>query len=218
MRFLCADNDPKTTNQRLFSIANYFFRYCFSEQTFDKFSDLLLEKSMHPVVRLFLSVIWVELAGTGWRFFHKNTLKLLKKEHQRGKRIIYVGGGSDIYQLIKQGIYNVTIIDPQLPSQLSFYAAGWQWLVKGEDSNFGIGDEIHFTFQDRNVVMKRIGFSQGDTFRAHLSDGSQKTIKKSKTTWVVYDDHDFGIMEFDRRFVDQSDFENHENKALFFIV
>ena len=162
--------------------------------------------------------MWFHLVGEGWKDWHQNCLDALKKEHDQGKRITYLAGGNDMYQLVKHGIYNIDIIDPMLPSQPDYYAEGWLWLIKKN----GLGDKIIFNF-DKNttVIMKRVGYKEFELFDASLSTGDTVKIRHSKTTWNLYNKKNMkklGTITIDRRFARQADLVINKNakKALLF--
>lgn len=205
-------DDEKLQNEYLFGTANRLFEFCFDEKTFPYFNELLEKPEFHPIARFLYSVVWYHLVGEGWKDWHQNCLDGLKKEHDQGKRITYVAGGNDVYQLLKHGIYNIDIIDPMLPSQPDYYAEGWLWLIKQN----GLGDKINFDFGDKSVVMKRTAYKEYELFDAALSTGDNVKIRHSKTTWKVCDKKNkkLGTIVIDRRFAHQADFYTNPKKAL----
>ena len=171
MLLLFAQDNRYDEREYLFTVANIFFEYCFSAQTFPLFKTRVLNSRYHPIVRLLYSVIWRQLAGNGWKEWHASCLHNLKKASDKGKTIVYVAGGCDIYQLIKQGIYNIHVIDPMLPTQPAYYAEHWGWLVKRSSKNPGIGDCLRFTFKNKLVVMKRSSYQEQGSFTCKTDRG-----------------------------------------------
>jgi len=219
MRSLYHGQEETAQNEYLFATANRFFEFCFDEKSFNYFHELLENQAYHPIARFLYSVMWFHLVGEGWKDWHQNCLDALKKEHDQKKRITYIAGGNDIYQLIKNGIYNIDIIDPMLPSQPDYYAEGWLWLIKSH----GLGDVLTFNFDNKSIIMKRAGYKEFELFDAALSTGDTVKIRHSKTTWNVYDAGDsfdstkdntdtkknmkkLGTITIDRRFAKQADF------------
>ena len=190
MYMLLAQQDEKKEWGYFFTVGSNFFHYCFSAQTGSQFLELLKDRSNHSICRLLYSVLWWALSGTGWRYWQVQTLRQLKEEADKGKTIVYLAGGNDLYHMIKRGIYTITIIDPELPTQPKYYTHGWEWLLKGEDENNGIGDEIVFKLFEENkkITLKRTKFKSGDAFLAQLAEGEQVTIQKSITQWSVYEE------------------------------
>jgi len=203
----------------LFTVANNFFEYCFSEKSFSKFKELLIDqKENHSITRLLYCIIWKYLASIGWKHWHQDSINNLKEAAKKGHEIVYVAGGSDIYQLIKNGIYNVKVIDPILPTQPEYYSEGWIWLWKGSQKDGGIGDEIEFNFKDSNIVMKRVYFKEeNETFKAMLSNGYEVEIAKSITKWDVLNSktkRKLGTVTIDRRLTNQNDFSLSSKQTL----
>jgi hypothetical protein len=215
MHLLFAHTEKHDEREHLFSVANNFFEYCFSPKTFLSFKKRLKNSCYHPLARLLYSVIWKQLAGNGWKEWHASCLQGLKKACDDGKTIVYIAGGCDIYQLIKQGIYNIRIVDPILPTQPAYYAEHWWWLVKRSSKNPGIGDCLRFTFNDKSIVMKRSGYSEKGSFTCRTKRGAKRSIPQSITQWTVYEDNQkVGTVTFDRRFCKQKDFLPDKSKQL----
>lgn len=215
IRMLVTHSEKYSEREHLFSVANNFFEYCFSPQTFSSFKKRLTSSYYHPLARLLYSVIWRQLAGNGWKEWHASCLQGLKKACDKGKEIVYIAGGCDIYQLIKQGIYNICIIDPMLPTQPAYYAEHWGWLVKRSSKNPGIGDCLQFTFKDKSVFMKRFAYQEEGAFTCKTRCGIERSVPQSVTKWAVYEDNKrVGTVTFDRRFCKQKDFLPHSSKQL----
>jgi len=214
LRMLFAHADFFKEHEYLFSIANRLFEFCFSPETWPQFKKILSDRSLHPVARFLYSNIWYYLAGLGWKMWNDQCLKDLKKEVDAGKTIIYIGAGSDFYQMLKRGIYNIEIIDPYYPSQLKWYAAGWDWFVRSN----GIGDKIVLEFDDRTIELKREGFTDLGSTKAKFNTGEIGTVPLSKTRWGVYDSktqQHLGKILIDRRFTNQDDYVMHKDKVFF---
>ncbi|MFA6991187.1 MAG: hypothetical protein WC192_04025, partial [Candidatus Babeliales bacterium] len=170
----------------------------------------------YPIVRMIYSIMWNYLAGHGWKDWSKSTLSVLKDLTKNGGAVVYIAGGTDIYQLLKYGIYNITVIDPVLPSQPNYYSDIWDWLVVSKTENNGIGDVVNYNFGDRKIVMKRTSFNKTGSFQAELSFGKIIDIIQSRTQWTVYDDlgNELGNVIFERRFCRQDDFVKKDNSHL----
>ena len=199
----------------LFTLANRFFEFCFSSQTAPLFQKLFLNKQDQAIVRMMYAVMWEKLAGTGWKHWHKETLNALTQATNNGKTIVYLAGGSDIYQMIAHGVYSINIIDPQLPTQPKYYADQWDWLIKNNQSiDAGLDDTI--VFNELNLVMKRTRYHEtGDIFSMLLSNGSYIYLAQSITEWTLLDFEEkiLGTITFQRRPTCQKDFELDEKKT-----
>jgi len=216
MNLLFTPDKTPENNEILFTLANKFFWYCFSNQTFPTFERMFLNKQEKAMVCFLYANIWFHLAGTGWKHWSRECLSNLRAASEQGKTITYIAGGSDIYQLIKHGIYNIRVIDPQLPSQPKYYTNDWQWLLKGDSANGGIGDQVVFTFDNKKIVMQRRLFKLlGKQFKARLANGQMISIPVSITIWDIFDEQgsQLGSYTIERRFCDQNDFTPHEKRA-----
>lgn len=212
---MLAHDNEQTHQELMFALANRFFEFCFTPQTASVFQLLFLNKQDHAMVRMMYAVMWERLAGTGWKHWHKESLDALKKATDDGKTIVYLAGGSDIYQMIARGIYSINIIDPQLPTQPKYYADQWDWLIKNSQSiDGGIEDKI--IFNEFNVVMKRTYYHEtGEVFSMPLSNGTYAHLAQSITQWTLLDfeENILGTVTFQRRPMCQKDFELQENKT-----
>jgi hypothetical protein len=210
MSVLFSKTRQKLESEYLFAVANRFFEFCFISPTWQIFSNLLNTPNDYPIVRLLYSTMWYNFAGNGWKHWHKDILQLLQKKcKKKGQFVSYIAGGSDIYQLLNHEIYNIKIIDPMLPSQPRYYSEGWDWLVKGSGVNGGLKDEFTVSTKSKKLRLKRVSYHEQGSFLAHLSTNETKKIPKSITVWDVYDQkgmRKLGIVRFDRRFCEQSDF------------
>ncbi|MFA6527136.1 MAG: hypothetical protein WCT20_01800 [Candidatus Babeliales bacterium] len=195
------------------AVANRMFEYAFGPGTWPQFHTILLTPSDHPIARVFYAAIWYYLAGSGWKQWHRQCLDALKRDYEKGKRIVYIAGGSDVYQLIKHGIYSIDLIDPILPTQPRYYSEGWAWLVR----DGGIGDEIIFTFQDRTIVARRTSCTKHGFFSAKLSIGEWGDVPSSVTTWTLSDKKSrkrLGTWVIHRRCATQADFVADDSRSL----
>jgi hypothetical protein len=206
------------TNDYLFksnmnSIANRFFEYCFYPSTFKHFSIVHSVDANRPVVRMLYETMWYFLARTEWKSWHSNTLKNLKTEYDKGKEIVYIAGGDDIFQLISNGVYGIRNIDPIYPTQTKYYSEGWDFLAVGESEDGGINDRIIFNDQlnkDRNIVMRRISYEEhGILLTTKPINGKRIRVPKSTTVWSIEDKNGkrLGTYTLERRFVEQKDFK-----------
>lgn len=220
-KLLFANSDSLLAQRYLFCVANNLFEFCFHPATFTEFEQLLQNPENYPIVRMIYSIMWNYLAGHGWKDWNKSALSELKNLTQNGGTVVYIAGGTDIYQLLRYGIYNITVIDPVLPSQPDYYSDVWDWLViskseKNGNENNGIGDVVNYDFGDRRLVMRRTDFNKAGFFQAELSSGKVVDILQSKTQWTVYDelDNTLGKVVFERRFCNQDDFVENNNQHL----
>lgn len=206
------DNDKEVELTYLRSVANRMFEFAFAPTTWPTFSSYLTIPRMHPIVRVFYSTIWYYLAGAGWKQWHKDCLDELKREHDKGKRIVYIAAGNDVYQLIKRGIYSFDMIDPLLPTQPRYYAEGWSWLVREN----GKGDTITFDLEDRMIIATRTSFVKHGYFQTMLSTGELGDIPNTTTTWTLCDKKTskrLGTWVIHRRCVTQDDLKPSLTKA-----
>ncbi len=227
-------DEEREQEKWLFAVANRFFRFCFEQESFDYFHSVFKRKAYRPIARLLYSVIWENLSGEGWKFWHAQCLDRLKQDFDAGKEIVYIAGGCDFYRLIEHGIYDITIIDPLLPrTQHTYYIPDWAWFIKGSGKRAGIGDELVFSFDEqksktkaqtgkkkaqKTIVLKRARFEQFEDFKAKLSSKSTVTIPKSVTVWDVHEvssgrKKKLGSITIDRRFATQDDFKRSPKKS-----
>jgi hypothetical protein len=213
---MLAHDNEQTHLELMFALANRFFEFCFSLQTAPTFQQLFLNKQDHAIVKMMYAVMWDKLAGSGWKHWHQESLEELKQATDNGKTIVYLAGGSDIYQMIRHGIYSIHVIDPQLPTQPKYYADQWDWLIKNSTSiNAGLGDKI--IFNELNIIMKRTYFHEtGEFFSIQLSNGSHAYLAQSVTEWTVLDleENILGKITFERRPICQKDFSLQANTTL----
>lgn len=217
IQLLFAHKDEIVQTEQVFAVSNRFVEYALGQDTFPQVEKSLLNTDHYPILRMLYAVAWQNLAGNGWKHWHENSLKALKEKADQGNQIVYIAGGSDLYQMIKAGIYNIKNIDPQLPSQPKYYADDWQFIVRGNTPDGGIGDSIIFKFPDNPIIMERTSFKlHGITFKARLATGDIIELPQSTTTWALYDIHRNKLGEYvlERRFCEQTDFVADENKTL----
>ncbi len=202
------------------SLANRFLEYCFYPETHDHFFKLLSSKENYPVLRMLYEAIWYYLARAEWIHWHQNTLENLKREFDAGKEIVYIAGGSDIFQLIAHGIYNIRNIDPIYPTQTTYYSEGWDFLALGRKGSDGIGDTIVFNDKrtgGKNLVMRRISYEKhGTLLKNKRIYGKRVTIPRSTTVWSIENrktKERLGTYTLERRFVDQDDFKTDGTTA-----
>ncbi len=194
----------------LFEVANKFANFCFEPKTFPLFQEMLLQKKYRATAQFLFSTMHQRFSGSGWHNWSTQCLSDLKTASEEGKTVVYVAGGSDIYQLITHGIYNIKVIDPQLPSQPQYYADEWAWIIKGD-----IGDQI--VFDTQNIIMTRTSYQEENkSFIARLEDGQEASINPSKTVWFIanIDGKKLGSYTLERRFVRQEDFKEAPDQAL----
>ncbi len=216
MRLLFYKRNALERKEILFAVANRFFEYCFSKKTWPEFEQIILNKKWHPIAEFLYTVMWWNFGEEGWLHWNQKTLTTLKEKSNKGNEIVYIAGGNDIYHLIKAGIYNIRVIDPFFTSQFDYYSGDWRWFVKGRGKNGGEGDKFLFDLDNNNIFMKRKSFKEkNQTFSAVLSTGKRTRIQKSETVWNVLDKKNkiLGTVTFERRFINQKDFEITKNKT-----
>jgi len=208
-----ANKDPKVETEHLRAVANRFFEFCFDPETWPMFEALINHDDSHPIVRILYATTWYYMAGNGWKYWNKSCIDNMKKEADKGKKIVYIAGGSDIYQLLRHGIYNIEVIDPQLPTQPKYYSEGWDWLIKKD----AVGDEITMGLPDKKLLLRRESYSEDGTFRAKLVTEAIVDLPKSTTEWVVYDqasNKKLGTVTLSRRFSTQEDFVQNDKQIV----
>ncbi len=220
MEALLYDEDSLKFRYSMSSIANRFFEYCFYPGTFKHFSHVHSIEANRPLVRMLYEVIWYYLARTEWNSWHINTLSNVKKDYEKGKEIVYVAGGDDIFQLISNGVYRIRNIDPIYPTQTKYYADGWDFLAVGKGENGGINDRIVFNDplnKNKNIVMRRVSYEEhGVLLRTEPIKGERVTVPRSTTVWNIENKNGekLGTYTLERRFVSQEDFKSDPGKAI----
>ena len=200
----------KANDQAFFSLAGRMFDYAFRKQNANQFYEFLTTPKYYGIARLFYANIWYRLSGNGWRIWHTAALDSLRQEVETGHEVVYIAGGTDIYQLLKAKVYKIRVIDPIFPSQTKYYSEGWQYLV-----DCGVGDEIRF--DDTTIVMKRTGCKNLGNFTTdELSDGKPHSIPKSIIDWRLFDTagKEIGYVIYERRFAIQDDFVTNSKRVL----
>jgi len=131
-----------------FNLAVEFFKYLFvsDQDGKERIYEIIADKEQHAFLKVLLSFTWKILSSIGWKAWNEETLRLLKEGYDAGKRITYFAGGTDIYNLLRIGIYNFRMVDPLLSAQHRFYSDIWYVLVTPKLKGF------------ENDVMK-LGFS-----------------------------------------------------------
>lgn len=201
-RLLVGAKTPRQDEEFGIALANRLTEFCYQTPTFPLYQATIQRAEYHSIARMLHTIIWYNIIGTGWKLWHADCIKALQDAAAAGKRIKYLAGGNDVYTLLCKGIYNITIIDPFLPSQARYYANGWEWLLSGN-----INDEIIGMFGDQELKLVRTSQQDGETFIAKTG-GQFAPLKKILTTWTVYKaetDEQLGTIIFDRRFTQQSD-------------
>ncbi len=199
-QILFGQEDPYRFSKFALSFGNRIFEYCFNPETFPEFKNILSNSKLHTIGRFLFLCLHEYLISIPWIWWHQDCINELKRLHDEGTELVYIAGGPDIYQLIKNEIYNVRIIDPVLPTQIKYYSSGWEWLVKG-----GIGDELEFVFDERKIVLKRAEYKSSGIFRMpvcvenlkrhpeiinshpELLGANMIELPKAEIVWQVYD-------------------------------
>lgn len=202
VRLLLSTKTPRMDEEFGIALANRLTEMCYESETFPAYQATMQKAEHHSIARMLHTVIWYNIIGTGWKLWHADCLQAIKDASAAGKRIKYLAGGNDVYTLLCQGVYNITIIDPFLPSQARYYANGWEWLLSG-----AVNDEIVGPFGDQELKLVRTSQIEGESFIAK-SGGQFTSLKRFTTTWTVYDavtDEVKGTIIFERRFTQQGD-------------
>jgi len=205
-----AEHDHAKLTSKMFSFSVDLFDASFRDPGFQQFHEYLNHEEYYSICRMVYANVWYQLSGNGWRYWHRKTLDKLKAEARSGREIVYIAGGSDIYQLLMSGIYTIRVIDPMFPSQTKYYSEGWEYLLKGN-----LKDEIVFTYPEIKLV--RTAHQQSGTFTTdELSDHTKVNIPRSTTEWTVYNYKGkvIGKVTYERRFVEQKDFQKEINRAV----
>lgn len=218
IKLLFAQPDMHRRNEYLFTYANHLFEYCFSPKTWPNFKRMLNNRSYDPLNRFIYATLWYYLVSDGWHNWSKECLAALRECAQRGQDIVYIAGGSDVYHLLKNGIYNVTVIDPQLPSQDTYYTNDWEWLVKGSGVQGGVGDRFTVQTAQGLLTVERVSYEEKGSFEAELSTGQVAQLPQSVTRWNVYDDQHVyrGRLLFERRYCQHDDLLPKIHRTLLF--
>lgn len=187
VQFLCEGLDKDTRERVLFELANKFFTFSFANKYWGHVSGMFYDSAQYPMLRFLYSMIWFYLAGNGWKHWSLETLHALKSRIDTTKgTVVYIAGGTDIYQLLSHGIYNIHVIDPYFPTQTNYYTRGWLWLLHG-----AIGDI--FTLKDQSGALLTI---------------KREFCDEKITMWVVYKNQNrrCGSVILERRRCRQQDF------------
>lgn len=196
----------------MFNLANRYAEWAFGDSFAENVQRMMVDSSQHQTLRYLYAVIWQKLAGFGWKNWHQNSLNNLAQEAAQGKTVVYIAGGSDIFQLIKNGVYNIINIDPQLPTQPTYYTNDWEYLLLGN-----VEDRIVFNDKDTKLIMVRRSFKRtGKQFQANLSNNQSVVIDESETEWDIFnaDLKKVGNYTLKRRFCNQNDFALKPNEVM----
>lgn len=209
-------DETKQSIEHEFAVANNFVEFCFGSESFPLMQEILLFDDTKPLGRLLYVGMWKTLSGCGWKYWHIDTLNRLCTLSEQGKTIVYIAGGSDVYQLLAHGVYNLRVIDPQLHgAQDNYYADEWEWLVRGGGKNSGVGDELHLQIPGKKIVAKRTQVIEGKRFSVVMDAGEELRPKGGTVVWEIFEnDVHKGTLTFDRRFAGQEDFVAKGNEEL----
>ncbi len=201
--------------------ANRFFEYCFVDHH-AHFRRLVGNKANHPIGRFLYANMWYNLSGDGWRVWHTDALARLREASADGDEIVYIAGGSDIYQPLLHGVRKLTVIDPMFPSQTKYYSEGWEFLIRGKSTDTtlaGVGDRIVFSEEEvaGGLVMIRRSVSAEGTIRTGiLSNDASEEYPETVTVWDLQNaaGKRIGRFTLERRFAKQEDFTNLKRRRL----
>jgi hypothetical protein len=210
------DGELEPARVLAFAAANRAFEWGFRPATHARLQALLKQPAGRPIVRLLYELMRHFLARTGWAHWHEQALANLAREHARGREVVYVGGGADLYHLIRRGIYRVRFIDPLRPSQTTYYSEGWEFLARGSAKDGGLGDEIVFGTKGDGprVTLRRTSYVEQGTLMVVLAPrrgGKTKVptpVPRSTTVWTILDagGKAVGTFTLERRLAADADF------------
>lgn len=216
-KLLFACPDSRLRGEFLFAMAGQLFKWCFSPEHWYEFKSYLDDTKSYPVARFTCSIIWNYLVGRGWKDWNCKAIEDLKQQSDAGAKVVYIAGGTDVLQLLKNEIYNIHIIDPFLPSQGRYYSdPSWKRWISGSSKNWGSGDKVIFDFEGKKIELIRNNFKKTGEFEAQLSTGEVAKLEKSITDWKVVGPNRkvLGHVVFDRRFATQKDFTPGKKKVV----
>lgn len=213
---LFAQDVPQECFTYSLAAANRMFELCFSPETFDACYHLHLDSSNYSIARFLYVAIWKHFALESWESWHLDCLNQLKKAAQENKKIVYIGGGYDIYQLLRSGIYSFSIIDSFASPHNKTYPTNAAWLVESEEAENGIGDTLTFEWDNETIILERKSFNITNTFSLQQSQTNTLEIPASTTTWTVKNtaQEELGRIKFVRRPLSSSDFEYKQNTII----
>jgi hypothetical protein len=203
-QLLFSGQSPVRKVELMFNLANRYVEWAFGPTFPDTVQRMTVDSSKHQLLRYLYSIIWQKLAGYGWKEWHQGSLNNIAEQAANGKTVVYIAGGSDIYQLIKSGVYNIINIDPQLPTQPTYYTNDWEFLLVGN-----VDDKIIFNDKDTRIIMVRKSFKRtGKQFQATLANAQTIVLDESETEWDLFDGNlkKVGNYTLKRRFCNQNDF------------
>ncbi len=210
-RLLFPFDDTFKQSEYLLAFANCLFEYCFSDETFPHYQNIVMSYDQHSVVRCINALMWYYLVGDGWKHWHANTLDGIAAKAAQGNEVVYIAGGTDFYHLLRNGVTNITIIDPFLPTQARFYSEGWEFLI----SPGALNSEIRFGPSCNSIKMKCVDYCVDDKFHYKLSNNQILSVDKGVITWFVYDrnNNHIGHVIINRRPVTQQDLADCQGKV-----
>ncbi len=209
--FFSGQNDVRKS-ELMSNLANRYVEWLFGSEFPTISQRMMVDSSKHQILRYLYAVIWQKLAGHGWKNWHQNSLTNLAQEAANGKTVVYIAGGSDIFQLIKNGVYNIINIDPQLPTQPAYYTNDWEYLLAGN-----IEDRIVFNLKDTKLVMVRKSLTRtGKQFQTTLSNKQTIVLDECEVEWDILnsDLQKVGNYTLKRRFCNQNDFNLKPNEVM----
>lgn len=151
--------------------------------------------------------------------WHTDALSRLRASSQGGDEVVYIAGGSDIYQPLLHGVRNLSVVDPMFPSQTKYYSEGWEFLIRGAGADGGIGDRIVFSEAEvtGGLVMIRRSVTADGTIRTGvLSNDATEEYPQTTTVWELQNaaGRKVGRFTMERRFAKQEDFTNLKGRRL----
>lgn len=122
------------------------------------------------------TLLWTALGEHGWSLWHPACLEKLTLRHNENKRFLYIAGGTDIFTLIENGIYNFDVIDPLFKTQERYYVSSYTWLYGG-DKDAQIGDVFEQEFKTKKLFFERTILKKDPVFSAwEIKNSSNQTL------------------------------------------
>lgn len=210
---LFAPLNQSTADEYLFNLAGNLFFESFASPHHKDLVRMLNDKSHTSVNRCLYSIMWYYLVGDGWKHYNQASIDHVKADIAKGKRLVYIAGGTDVYQLLLSGIYTIDVIDPMLPTQDDYLSEGWNFFVQPPSRDA----RVSVPTPQGDLYLSLISHKKIGEFEADLSDESHQVLPKTVTVWGVFDAKAkrLGTLTFYRRFCEQDDFSYASDRTYF---
>ena len=220
------DLHPDADQARLL-LAERLLRFMVDDASHEAHGALIASATALPLAVMLCEATWKGLSSTGWRLWRWETLQALRRRSEAGQEVVYVAGGSDLFQLLVNGVRHLRIIDPMFPVQAPYYCLQWEFLIRGRFQNGGVGDRIVIApFSVRTptgirksptLVLTRTAFRETGVIDAgKMNNGAVCRLATGETRWRVEADDGSppGTLIFERRFVTQADLVPRPDRVL----